>query len=141
MKNKIKRIVCMLLTICVFTISQLSIAFAENPIVEVVNGVADFGKGEASITVQGKKGHSLARKTWKVHQLFSVENAEGLESVQYTFNEKYKETLQKIIAVMLDKDEDAVTEYDTIDYIQKFKSFCIFRKFKQFCCNLELFCI
>ncbi|MBQ8802055.1 MAG: isopeptide-forming domain-containing fimbrial protein [Tyzzerella sp.] len=116
MKNKLKRLGCAVLAICMLTVSQMAIVLAA----DTVQGVVDFGDGDASITIQGNGGQSLAGKKWKLHRLFDVENSVELESVQYTFNESYKASLQKVVAGKLNpnKEADAVTEYEVIDYIQ-----------------------
>ena len=43
--------------------------------------VADFGRGDASITIQGNEGQILAGKKFNVYQLFDAENAVGGESI------------------------------------------------------------
>lgn len=120
MKNKLKRLGCAVLVICTLVMSQMAMVFAA----ETTEGILDFGNGEASITIQGKEGQTLSGKTWQVHRLFDVENAESMESVQYTFNETYKASLQKVVAGKLEpaKTADEVTEYEVLDYIQSLNS-------------------
>lgn len=115
-KNRMKKLGVAVLAICMLVVSQLSMAFAADS----ASGVVDFGQGEASITIQGNDGQSLAGKTWKLHRLFDVENAEGMESVQYTFHETYKASLQQVVAGKLNPAKEAaeVTEYEVIDYMQ-----------------------
>ncbi|MDQ9761133.1 hypothetical protein RFZ45_20065, partial [Acinetobacter baumannii] len=47
---------------------------------QVVNGIIDFGKGSASITINGNQGQSLAGKKFEVFQLFYAENSKDGES-------------------------------------------------------------
>lgn len=88
------------------------------------NGVADFGQGSASIKINGNDGQSLVGKKFEVFQLFNAENAAHNESINYTFNDKYKKPLQVVVAAALNKRDnvsltpDQVTEYQVIDYIQ-----------------------
>lgn len=85
----------------------------------VVNkGFLDFGKGTASITIQGNDGQSLIGKRFEVFQLFNAENSEGSESVNYTFNSKYENAVKKVVAEKLGKQQSEVTEYMVMDYIQ-----------------------
>ena len=40
-------------------------------------GVADLGKGQASITIQGNSGQTLVGKKFNVYKLFNAENSDG----------------------------------------------------------------
>ena len=60
------------------------------------NGVADFGKGNASITITPNAGQSLVGKKFQVYKLFDAENAVDNESINYTWNNDYKTALQEI---------------------------------------------
>ena len=82
------------------------------------NGVADFERGEAQITINGNKDQTLAGKTFHVYKLFDAENSANLESINYTFNEDYKEVLQEVVGSKMNKDTADVTEYEVLDYIQ-----------------------
>lgn len=82
------------------------------------NGIVDFGRGSASIMIQGNEGQSLIGKKFNVYKLFDAENSVGGESINYTFNPEYKEALQNIVGNALSKTPDQVTEYEVIDYIQ-----------------------
>lgn len=88
------------------------------------NGVADFGQGTASIKINGNSGQSLVGKKFEVFQLFNAENSKHNESINYTFNDKYKRPLQVVVAAALNKRDNVnltpeqVTEYQVIDYIQ-----------------------
>lgn len=90
----------------------------------VYNGRVDLGQGSAEITIIGNKGQSLSGKRFEMFQLFHVEKAENSESVNYTFNEKYKLALQNVTWKALSTPENAeqdalqITEYQIIDYIQ-----------------------
>lgn len=82
------------------------------------NGIANFGGGSASITINAYNGQSLVGKQFEVYKLFNAENADGMESINYTFNEEYKLALQTLVGKKLNKEASKVTEYDVIDYIQ-----------------------
>lgn len=82
------------------------------------NGVADFGKGNASITITPNAGQSLVGKKFQVYKLFDAENAVDNESIKYTWNNDYKTALQTVVGKKLNKSASSVTEYDVIDYIQ-----------------------
>lgn len=82
------------------------------------NGVADFGKGNASITITPNAGQSLVGKKFQVYKLFDAENAVDNESINYTWNNDYKTVLQTVVGKKLNKSASSVTEYDVIDYIQ-----------------------
>ena len=86
--------------------------------VSTVNGVADFGRGDASIWICGNEGQTLIGKEFYVYQIFDAENAVGGESIQYTFCPQYETVLKKIVGSKLSKPADEVTEYMVIDYIQ-----------------------
>ncbi len=86
--------------------------------VNTPNGVADFGRGDASITIQGNEGQTLKDKKFNVYKLFNAENSVGGESINYTFNEPYAESLKTVVGEKLGKEAAKVTEYEVIDYIQ-----------------------
>lgn len=101
------------------SIGSLQVQAAETrTTVNTPNGVADFGRGDASITIQGNEGQTLAGKKFNVYQLFDAENAVGGESINYTFNEPYEDSLKTVVGEKLGKDAAKVTEYEVIDYIQ-----------------------
>ena len=81
-------------------------------------GVADFGEGNASITIKGNSGQTLVGKKFNVYKLFDAENAVDQESINYTWNDAYKTALQNVVGKKLNKTASSVTEYDVIDYIQ-----------------------
>lgn len=82
------------------------------------NGVADFGKGNASITITPNAEQSLVGKKFNVYKLFDAENAVDQESINYTWNKDYKTALQTVVGKKINKTASSVTEYDVIDYIQ-----------------------
>lgn len=87
-------------------------------------GVADFGQGDASIAIKGNEGQSMVGKKFEVFQLFNAENSKHNESINYTFNDKYKTALQTVVCAALNERDSVnltpaeVTEYMVIDYIQ-----------------------
>ena len=89
----------------------------------VENGTVSCGTGEASITIYGNEGQSLAGKQFQLYKLFHVENAVDGESVNYSFNDTYKAALQNVVGEKLSKEPSTVTEYDVIDYIQGLNNF------------------
>lgn len=81
-------------------------------------GIANLGKGSASITIKGNDGQSLVGKKFGTYQLFNAENAVGMESINYTFNPEYEPALKRVVGKKINKNEADVTEYEVIDYIQ-----------------------
>ena len=57
-------------------------------------------------------------KEFSVYQLMTAENSKDGKSIDYTVNEKYSETLKKVVAEEKDKESEEVTEYEVIDYMQ-----------------------
>ncbi len=87
-------------------------------------GVAELGRGEASITVSpNNEKQSLVGKVFHVYKLFHAENAKDLESINYTFNSDCKSALQTVVGKALGKITSDVTEYEVIDYIQSLNNF------------------
>ena len=82
------------------------------------SGIVNYGRGEASITIQGNTGQSLVGKKFQIYKLFHAENSVHGESVNYTFNPEYKTALQNLVGKALLKSPSQVTEYEVIDYIQ-----------------------
>lgn len=82
------------------------------------NGVADFGEGNASITIKGNSGQTLVGKRFNVYKLFVAENSADNESINYTWNDAYKTALQNVVGKKINKSATSVSEYDVIDYIQ-----------------------
>lgn len=82
-------------------------------------GVANFGRGTASITISGNNAaKSLKGKSFNLYRLFNAENSKELESVNYTFHPSCKEALQNVVGPALGKTPADVTEYEVIDYIR-----------------------
>ena len=81
-------------------------------------GRADFGRGDASITIQGKEGQILVGKNFRIYKLFAAENAVGGESINYTFHPAYENSLKTVVGKKLGKATESVTEYEVIDYMQ-----------------------
>lgn len=98
------------------------------PINQIVNGVIDFGKGSASININGNQGQSLGGKKFEVFQLFNAENSKDGESINYTFHPEFANAIQTVVANALNKKNGTqlrpadVTEYMAIDYIQSLNS-------------------
>ena len=115
MRKRIARIGCTVLTVCMLVASQMTMALAAT----TAGGVANLQAGNASITIQGNEGQTLIGRTWKVHKLFDAENAAGGESIQYTLNNTYANSLKKVVGGRLNKSADQVTEYEILDYMQK----------------------
>lgn len=82
------------------------------------NGNANLGSGSASITINANQGQSMFGKKFEVYKLFNAENSKDGESINYTWNTRYKSALQKVVGAKLNKAPASVTEYDAIDYIQ-----------------------
>ena len=68
---------------------------------QVVNGILDFGKGSASININGNQGQSLVGKKFEVFQLFNAENSKDGESINYTFNPEFANAIQTVVALSL----------------------------------------
>lgn len=83
-----------------------------------VNGIVDFNRGDAQISIKGNSGQSLVGKKLNIYKLLNMENSVGLESVNYTFNPEFKTVLQTVVGRKLSKAASDVTEYEAIDYIQ-----------------------
>lgn len=82
-------------------------------------GVANFGRGNAKITINGNgAAQSLVGKKFNVYKLFDAVNSKNLESINYTLNPEYAQAIKNIVGVKLNKTPSTVTEYEVIDYIQ-----------------------
>lgn len=87
--------------------------------VNTSTGVANFGKGNAKITINGNgAAQSLVGKKFNVYKLFDAVNSKNLESINYTLNPEYAQAIKNIVGVKLNKTPSTVTEYEVIDYIQ-----------------------
>lgn len=87
--------------------------------VNTSTGVANFGRGNAKITINGNgAAQSLVGKKFNVYKLFDAVNSKNLESINYTLNPEYAQAIKNIVGVKLNKASSTVTEYEVIDYIQ-----------------------
>ena len=86
-------------------------------------GIANMGSGTANITIKGNEGQTLVGKKFHVYKLFLAQNAQGMESINYTFNPTYEQALKNVAAKALSVPVDDVTEYMVIDYIQSLNSY------------------
>jgi hypothetical protein len=84
----------------------------------VKNGTSDLGGGYCSIKINANDGQTLVGKKFTVYQLFTAENSKDLESINYTWNTKYKTALQNVVGKALSKTASKVTKYEVIDYMQ-----------------------
>ena len=99
-----------------------SIVHAETTQYPTPNGISTLGSGSASITIQAHNGQSLIGKKFEVYKLFDAENSKDGESINYTWNTKYKTALQTVVGTKIGKEASKVTEYEVIDYIQTMNS-------------------
>lgn len=86
------------------------------------------GQTDGKIILEGaKQEQSIKNKQFMFYKIFNVVNAEFNESVNYTWNEKYKAITQKVIFDALTASyktsnkintPDDVSEYAAIDYMQ-----------------------
>lgn len=95
-------------------ISTIALAGSSN----TQGGIANLGGGSAQITIKGNDGQSMVGKKFGVYKLFNAENAVGMESINYTFNDQYAPALKRVVGKKINKNEADVTEYEVIDYIQ-----------------------
>lgn len=114
-KMKYRLCACALVVITVFANMMVSYGAEPKPTTE---GVVTFQEGDAAITLQGNEEQSLNGKTFELHQLFEVENAANLESVQYTWKPQYENALRTVVAARLEKEVAEITEYEVLDYMQ-----------------------
>lgn len=121
MKNYVCAIMLVLATIAAQVYSPMLVKAAD-AVYTTTNGVVDLKEGDGSIRVIGNEGQSLTGKKFQIYQLFYAENAEGLESIQYTLNETYADVLKAVVGAKLKKDAKEVTEYEIIDYMQSMNS-------------------
>ncbi|MDD7281477.1 MAG: SpaA isopeptide-forming pilin-related protein [Erysipelotrichaceae bacterium] len=101
------------------TISALSPSitlYAQENTVTTQNGVANFNQGQASIVIKPNKNQSLVSKQFRLYKLFDAKVTSN--SVNYSFNETYKQALQNVVGSKLSKEASKVSEYEVIDYIQ-----------------------
>lgn len=119
-----KKKIVMLLMAMTLTVSSVAIGLGTSALVvnaqtmATLSGVVDYGRGDASITINGNSGQTLIGKEFNVYKLFDAENSKDKESINYTWNPTYKTALQNVVGVALKKTAAQVTEYEVIDYIQ-----------------------
>lgn len=99
-----------------------SIVHAETTQYPTPNGISTLGSGKASITIKANNGQSLIGKKFEVYKLFDAENSKDGESINYTWNTRYKTALQTVVGTKIGKEASKVTEYEVIDYIQTLNS-------------------
>lgn len=119
----------LVLSVIASGIAPITKVYADNPksgistfAIKEVNtstGVANFGRGNAKITINGNgAAQSLVGKKFNVYKLFDAVNSKNLESINYTLNPEYAQAIKNIVGVKLNKTPSTVTEYEVIDYIQ-----------------------
>ena len=119
MKNKlVKSILLMSLSVMMVASNVGGVLKVDAAMASATNGIVNFNRGNAQITIQGNGGQSLTGKEFHIYRLFGAENSVGNESINYTFNPEYKLALQTIVGKKLSIATAEVTEYQVIDYIQ-----------------------
>ena len=119
MKNKlVKSILLMSLSVMMVASNVGGVLKVDAAMASATNGIVNFNRGNAQITIQGNGGQSLIGKEFHIYRLFGAENSVGNESINYTFNPEYKLALQTIVGKKLSIATAEVTEYQVIDYIQ-----------------------
>ncbi len=119
MKNRIMRTISMIVLAMMMVINGVAGTFTVRAAtMSDTNGVVNFGRGEAKITITGNEGQSLVGKTFHIYKLFCAENSVGMESINYSFNPEFQVILQRIVGGKKCKDVEKVTEYEVIDYVQ-----------------------
>lgn len=119
----------LVLSVIASGIAPITKVYADNPksgistfAIKEVNtstGVANFGRGNSKITINGNgAAQSLVGKKFNVYKLFDAVNSKNLESINYTLNPEYAQAIKNIVGVKLNKTPSTVTEYEVIDYIQ-----------------------
>lgn len=123
-EEDMKKKIVMLLMAMALTVSSVATGFGTSALVvnaqtlATLSGVVDYGRGDASITINGNSGQTLLGKEFNVYKLFDAENSKDKESINYTWNPTYKTALQNVVGAALKKTATQVTEYEVIDYIQ-----------------------
>ncbi|MEE1314447.1 MAG: SpaA isopeptide-forming pilin-related protein [Faecalimonas sp.] len=124
MKNRCLRAGICLLLVMVSVFGKMPEAKAQTA-VETVEGRAICGSGEASVTIRAQAGKRLEGKEFEIHCLFEAENAQALESVDYSLNPQYQTVLQTVVGKQIQKNPASLTEYEIIDYIQSLNSYVV----------------
>ena len=115
--KKMKYRLCAFALVVMTVFSNMVVSYGAEP-QKTTEGVVTFQEGDATITLQGNEEQSLVGKTFELHQLFAVENAVNLESVQYTWKPQYENALRTVVSARLEKEAAEVTEYEVLDYMQ-----------------------
>ncbi|XCP83575.1 SpaA isopeptide-forming pilin-related protein [Roseburia hominis] len=128
MKNNVMKKMCAVALVSAMAVTALpgnvwaadgtSAVASTRAVALTAKGEADFGRGNANITIQGNEGQTLIGKKFNVYKLFAAENSVGGESINYTINAPYKTALKTVVGKKLSKTPSDVTEYEVIDYIQ-----------------------
>ena len=119
MKNKLVKSFLMMSLAVMMVVSNVGGVLKVNAATaSATNGIVNFNRGNAQITIQGNGGQSLTGKEFHIYRLFHAENSVGNESINYTFNPEYKLALQTIVGRKLGIAATEITEYQVIDYIQ-----------------------
>lgn len=119
MENKLVKSILMMSLAAMMVVSNVGGVLKVNAaMASATNGIVNFNRGNAQITIQGNDGQSLSGKEFHIYRLFGAENSVGNESINYTFNPEYKLALQTIVGKKLGLTATEVTEYQVIDYIQ-----------------------
>lgn len=119
MKNKLVKSFLMMSLAVMMVVSNVGGVLKVNAATaSATNGIVNFNRGNAQITIQGNGGQSLTGKEFHIYRLFHAENSVGNESINYTFNPEYKLALQTIAGRKLGIAATEITEYQVIDYIQ-----------------------
>ena len=82
-----------------------------------------MGSGTANITIKGNAGQTLVGKKFHVYKLFLAQNAQGMESINYTFNPALRTGIKECGSKGTVCSSDDVTEYMVIDYIQSLNAY------------------
>lgn len=125
MRNNMKKILSAILFMAITIVTCWEMKVYAAPQVTVVNGAADFKQGNASIHIQGNDGQNLKGKTLMLYRLFSVENSENMESVNYIMNPLYATAMKKAVGSKIMKTPANVTEYEVIDYLQSLNNYAV----------------
>ena len=100
-RNKVKYL-CMAMAaanIMMLGNSATICTYAAEQEVETSSGIAVVSAdGEASITIRGNADQSMIGKEFSVYQLMTAENSLDGKSIDYTINDKYLESLKKVVA-------------------------------------------
>ena len=82
--------------------------------VEVVNGMASFNEGSASIVLQANANQSLSGKSFRVYKLFDVKTSSDNSSYHYTLNAPYASKMKDVVSQKLSRNVD---DQDCVDYM------------------------